>query len=132
MIAGLILLVVIVGVTTTLLARKAKREARTAPLWTIVAINGVGAALTISIVGAGWFAVQKYRYDRCVSTAESRNAYRDGQVALFDAIDAFTGSQRFTHDSFGTDPETGEPLPSLRAGLDIRSPQLDPHDCQKI
>jgi hypothetical protein len=125
MAVGLIILILATVVITIHLAQKARQEGRVAPLWSVVAINGVGVILTMIVVGSGWYFVKQYQYDRCVATAEARTSNRLQHVALYDVIDAATHSTRFTGEAIipGT--------PSLREGLDENLPPLNPRDCAK-
>ena len=125
MIIGLAILILVTLITTVLLARRARAEGRMAPLWSIVTINGIGVAMTMMVIGFGWYFVKQYQYDRCVSTANARIDNRRQHIALYDVIDAATHSTKFT--SLALIP--GQP--SLRDGLDKNLPPLDPGECSK-
>lgn len=127
MMIGIALLVVIILLATRALAVRAKKTGRQASVASIVTINGIIVAIVASLFGVGWYGFQLYRHDTCVARADGRNGYRNGQIALFDAFDVFTGTTKYTTSAFvGLD---GKPHPSLRDGLNMSSPALDPTDC---
>lgn len=84
-----------------------------------------GLVLVVILMGFYFARAALQRdYDTCVIRAERSAGARSATLRFYDVIDKLT-DPKYTHE-----PQIpGQP--SLRAGLDLDLPVLDPHDCEK-
>jgi len=117
---------VILAVVTVMMTVVVTLAVRGRPM-TATWVAPLYGGLVLVVIGMGLYVARSSAqrdYDSCVTRAERSAGARASTLRFYDVIDKLT-DPKYTHE-----PQIpGQP--SLRAGLDIDLPTLDPNDCVK-